>query len=846
MSKEGYTQLEQAPPKEERRMASTKSKHEYVQDLSAIGKDDLVWILDKVSKEREDVLITVVDTSMVGTSQAEEARRKSAHPADEDHDPNELPVIQFGGVEFHCHPADGEVIVVINRTGSKKGASKIKCVTDNLTAIAGKHYDKVEETVVFEPGQGQVKLKVPLIDAETWEALLDFNVKFVGESVEGAKLGHQLFSTKVKIIGVGTFPASHLRPILEADTELDTHENKVTFFKSFLNLIWSDSKIRCGIIKRVLEGQLHNLNFVVMQFISVFTINEIFKGGGGEDDIGPFNRHEWLIAIVGVQILSIFTLHSMDFMKLGWSVGGPSRKMIQKGILRRYMYLSSSARDEVRSTDLGTAVTRNALACVGGVGLCIALCNVIGGIVGILVFKLTAPIVFQAKSRINLLSFSPFIVYPVVLGTCISLRAPKTTDALDTVQDTKDNLLEYSMSAVEHFPVLSDFRRRNKYVDDTEAYINAYNKANKEKNQLVTNNSYLPHWLSAFFVAAWYLYFGEEVLDGTLSLGFFLADLKIIDKFAKEFEQLYMILMAMESTFPDLQRLVILLNRETDLDDRVVNEKVVLERTETLREELSKQGTGALDRIPIYAENLQFKMENIKFKFSKSFNFAGKVQVEQGQLCALFGKHGHGKSMLLKVIGGRIFPNIDAGEVFIPAHLRVLHVPFESIFLAKSFKDNMLLGTETATDAKKDRVMKILEKFKLKDSFEHLWTDDDDKSKGSQGLGWMAGRTVKELSMLNLARAMIANPHILTIHKPTLAKAPKEAAAVMGILKEFVDLRGIEQEPDQPVSSRRPRTIIFTSISYESLKHANVIYKVTNHDVTQYNDVEEVNVNDFG
>ena len=38
---------------------------------------------------------------------------------------------------------------------------------------------------------------------------------------------------------------------------------------------------------------------------------------------------------------------------------------------------------------------------------------------------------------------------------------------------------------------------------------------------------YFPNWATAIFIAFWYLYFGRQVIEGPLTLGFFLTDLKV-------------------------------------------------------------------------------------------------------------------------------------------------------------------------------------------------------------------------------------------------------------------------------------------------------------------------------
>merc|ERR1711937_314819 len=87
--------------------------------------------------------------------------------------------------------------------------------------------------------------------------------------------------------------------------------------------------------------------------------------------------------------------------------------------------------------------------------------------------------------------------------------------------------------------------------------------------------------------------------------------------------------------------------------------------------------------------------------------------------------------------------------------------------------------------------------------------------------------TARDASMLNVARALIANPHVLCVHRPALAKPSNEVAMLMPILKEFVTIRGVAQDPAKPASSRRPRTLIYTSIGCADLKHADVIFNIT-------------------
>jgi ABC-type uncharacterized transport system fused permease/ATPase subunit len=404
-------------------------------------------------------------------------------------------------------------------------------------------------------------------------------------------------------------------------------------------------------------------------------------------------------------------------------------------------------------------------------------------------------------------------VYPILLGLFINLRADLTTDALEEVENRQNAMLDYVYQAVDCYQVVSDYRRRQQYVEDLVEFIDGYNSANREKNQLVTNNTAFPKWVSVLLVVFWYLYFGGMVIDGVLSLGFFLADLKIIEKFGTEFEKLYKVIMAMEATFPDLARVVGILNTPTDLEHRLLHERLAIEKTQTLRKEHSTRGPGALDRVPIIIQDLQFSFGGSE----RSFSFKGNVEIEQGQMVCFVGGHGQGKSTLLKVVAGAIFPEFEAGELFIPSHLRVLHVPVEPHFLRKPLLQNLVLGTETEEDRSITRVRAIMSRLKLDHLLHFLDTDDD--------YNWQHSLTLHDASLLNLARALIANPSVLAIHKPTLACSDVFGILVIDMLKEFVKSRGLCHE--KVSSQHTPRTVLYTSLRKKSCEAADLIIHVT-------------------
>ena len=77
--------------------------------------------------------------------------------------------------------------------------------------------------------------------------------------------------------------------------------------------------------------------------------------------------------------------------------------------------------------------------------------------------------------------------------------------------------------------------------------------------------------------------------------------------------------------------------------------------------------------------------ENAKPVFTKL-----SAKIAQGSMVVVTGPQGEGKNTLLKLIGQVLVP--DSGTVFVPPHLRVLHVSADAYFVNVSLKSNLFYG----------------------------------------------------------------------------------------------------------------------------------------------------------
>jgi ABC-type ATPase involved in cell division len=83
--------------------------------------------------------------------------------------------------------------------------------------------------------------------------------------------------------------------------------------------------------------------------------------------------------------------------------------------------------------------------------------------------------------------------------------------------------------------------------------------------------------------------------------------------------------------------------------------------------------------------------------------------------------------------------------------------------------------------------------------------------RSSEIRNWEEKLTIADKVLLHLARAFVANPEVLVVHKPTLVFDHAMSIHVMQLLQKFVRDRGLHVEGDRRV--RHMRTCIRTTSS---------------------------------
>lgn len=199
----------------------------------------------------------------------------------------------------------------------------------------------------------------------------------------------------------------------------------------------------------------------------------------------------------------------------------------------------------------------------------------------------------------------------------------------------------------------------------------------------------------------------------------------------------------------------------------------------------------------------------------------GASSSSRDHLIALVGKHGEGKSTLLKILAGLLIPS--RGTFFFPPHLRAFYVTQEPLFIQASLFENLTYGLhEGDPDASLERVTSICRRVGIEARLlKFIMTKDVEFDL------WKT-LSLTERVQLHVARGLIANPEILIMEKPTLTFDQSHALLVLKTLRKYVDRKGLDLDAyGRSAITCRPRTCIFTATRLEGCAIADQVWQVT-------------------
>ncbi len=176
-------------------------------------------------------------------------------------------------------------------------------------------------------------------------------------------------------------------------------------------------------------------------------------------------------------------------------------------------------------------------------------------------------------------------------------------------------------------------------------------------------------------------------------------------------------------------------------------------------------------------DNLNIAYGNLQVVWDVSLN------IPKGQIVALLGSNGAGKTTILKTIGGILKPM--SGKIFFAdkdlskyqshqlINLGLCFVPEDrNLFISMTVEDNLVLGAYT-----------IRNKAKIKSNLEYVYSLFPRLFERKKQLaGTMSGG---ERQMLAIARGLMANPKMIMLDEPSMGLSPQNVVLVFETLKKL-------------------------------------------------------------
>lgn len=787
--------------------------------------------------------------------------------------PADVPdLLQFACGSYYCMEGETDIQIKVERLGNPDGSASVEYSTADGSAKAGIKYKPVSGVAQFEPQQTEVIIKIELIEDDSFDSVLEFHV--VLRNATGAALDSHLNACEITIADDDAFPTNKYRDKLLADEF--AHVPEMALLIEYFKMHMQDRKLFWQSFTTVLCDQLANLKMIWSLVLIKYLIDYLLDNKEGAEP--PF---EFLLDIpVQSQVYAIvcFLLlpHPLEWMldlaKSNRRMGGKARMRLQCNLLRKFLNYSEHSRDTISNSDLTMAVTRDVPELVrDGLMMTFPILQ-----------KLSLLLMYGFFAmRMNPVTGIYFVAFPVLMLAFLRLRLHKTEQLTQALFEQQTNLVSRMQKITDFFRIIADYEQKQETVESFSIKIGEYNDSNHgHANRHVTNRALAP-LLTTFFVGIYILQFYAEVrAPGGMGVGDFVTGVGIWRGIGSCYEGIYDNILTMQNSISNLHNVVHYMNLPLDIAHRAASKRNLLQELDGAQDAaagLFYEGkptdcplvqtttdivSGDIVEKAAYSQDLiQIDCCGVNFTFPAQGDHPAKqildnasFEISQGQLVAVVGPTGSGKSTLLNLLGGVLVPQPGNGLLFIPPHLRVLHVTRDpTIFHDCNIWDNLLYGEVADEEADPKRILKICHRIGMSEDLlasleEHLGgqslADGVSTTSGSSGKGIAAARRMdaeqKAVSMssisytdrclIHLARALITNPDVLIVHKPLSNFNGVDMERVLAVLREFVDLRGFESPPGDR-RGRRPRTCIMSFSSLEGVDVPDLVLQVKNMSV---------------
>jgi ABC-type multidrug transport system fused ATPase/permease subunit len=342
------------------------------------------------------------------------------------------------------------------------------------------------------------------------------------------------------------------------------------------------------------------------------------------------------------------------------------------------------------------------------------------------------------------LALITFLTFPVLLIASVAFRLA-SSGAYRLTREKIAGVTSYLQETLSGVRVVRAFGQEPRHKVRFAELNDEHRDANMKTVYL--NAAYFPsvELLSAVATAAILVYGGNQVIDGTLTIGVLASFVFYLQSFFDPIQSLSQLYTTYQAGMAALDKIFELLDEEPDLGDR----------------------PGAVE-LPRLRGEIEFEDVTFSYGGDDPALCSVDLHIPPGQTVALVGATGAGKSTLAKLVAR--FYDPDHGRVLVDGHdLRDVTehslrsqlgiVPQEGFLFSGTVRDNIAFGRPDATD---DEIRQAALAVGAHEFIERL-PDGYDTEVGERGGQLSAGQR----QLVAFARAAAADPRILILDEAT-------------------------------------------------------------------------------
>lgn len=724
-----------------------------------------------------------------------------------------LDIVQLSSAIYYVDKDDSVLHAEVLRLGEMKGKVSVEYFTEETCAKSANFFEPQQGTLTFEDGEVQKVIAIPITGTEEWSGTLEFILQV--KNPQNCELGKYLDRSRVKVIEYNCFPSNtYAEQIRNNDIEsIPGPALLIDYFK--MNLRVQEGMTRDSLITAAI-AQAPALYFLLTTYILQWVGDDVLQREA--KDGMTFQVEEDLVAATALYILPSVFIYFLQKWKVELDLPTRSCGLLQENIFRKYMDMDTETRSKVTVSDISLAVTREVdeIVNAGFMGL-FELAGNTGKILCVAYFLLSE----------NQTAIFPIIVYGSIVPLVFALTYERTAELNETVAKKATSMLDVVQQSGSNYRLIADYFQRPLVQERMVSRVNDLNKAKKPVEIDAATKEAFSVGLSSLCVGAYLAWGATEVVNGHLQVGTFVATINVFKEVGEVFEEAFKTLLEIGTSIAPLQKVTKILNSPTrfneikELEDWRRNHTTDIRTPEKLRELRIKSGQRfGSDAIPIEIEDLSFTYSDGRRILS-----CVNLEVQQGTYVAVVGPQHGGKGTFMRLLGQTIYPT--QGHVYIPSHLRVLHVAEEPQILDGGLWKNLALKHHFGNDEEDQRIIRICQRLGFSDRMMGLLMEEYGSGKDAQDQGsdWQNRVSTTDQALINIARALIYNAEVLVLNRPSGQLSQEMADNVARLLREMVDNRGLELCKETALT-RRPRTVFVSGVRVFELEQADMAIQV--------------------